>query len=128
MDELFFFGDNGEVKRTVEFLLSKLPAEISEAVLGRCIVIVINERLDGYFIPADLIRDRNIIVLNCVLCQRDYRKFMKTFFHEVAHFWLKHSVLFGRDDDLEKKQEDEADRLVSEWFIRSGGGLRGGTG
>ncbi|PKL39172.1 MAG: hypothetical protein CVV44_09920 [Spirochaetae bacterium HGW-Spirochaetae-1] len=120
MNDLFFFGDNGDVKAAVEFLLKKLPTKVAETIYQDCIVIVINDTLDGYYIPAELVTGKSIIVLNYELFRSKYNKFITTFFHEVAHHWLKHAVLFGRDSQREKIQEKEAEELVSQWLLRNG--------
>ena len=116
MNDLFLFGDNGELKDAIEFLLTKLPSEVSAHIQEHCIVIVINDSLDGFYVPARLIRGKSVIALNYGLFKKNYQKFTKTFFHEVAHHWLKHIVLFGKNDSLEMKQEEEAELLVSRWF------------
>ncbi len=116
MHELFLFGDNGDLKDAVDFLLTKLPNEVSRHLQKTCIVVVINDGLNGYYVPEELVAGKSIIVLNYQMFRKSYDAFVRTFFHEVAHHWLDHEVLFGRDGRREQSQEDEADRLVRQWI------------
>jgi len=116
MHELFLFGDNGDLKDTVDFLLTKLPPEVSAHLQETCILVVINDGLKGYYVPADLVGEKSIIVMNYQVYLKSYDAFVKTFFHEAAHHWLKHAVLFGKDQDLEERQEEEADILTRQWI------------
>jgi len=119
MHDLFVFGDNDEMKNFISFLMSKLPDHVSDKILEECIIITINDSLDGYYIPYKHVNKKNIIVLSHNMFKKETHRFIKTFFHEVAHYWLNHSVLFGKDIDLEIKQENEANRLVDEWFTNA---------
>ncbi len=116
MHELFLFGDNGNLKETVNFLLSKLPPEVSLHLQETCIIVVINDSLNGYYVPEELVEGKSIIVINYRIFLKSYDVFVKTFFHEVAHHWLKHDVLFGKDRGREKRQEEEAERLLRQWI------------
>ncbi len=120
MHELFLFGDNGDLKDTVDFLLTKLPLKVAAYLQDTCVVVVINDGLNGFYVPEDLIRGKSIIVMNYRIYKKSYDTFVKTFFHEAAHHWLKHNVLFGKDQCTEEKQEAEADRLTRQWIKDAG--------
>ncbi len=119
MNDLFVFGDNSDLRDFIYFLLEKLPESAKESVLNDCIVITINNDLDGFYIPGGFTRDKSVIALSYLLFEKNPTRFIKTFYHEVAHHWLGHRVLFGRDEKLEQKQEEEADKLVNEWFLKT---------
>jgi len=119
MSDGFIFGDNGDVKDFITFLIRKLPPEIQAKVREECIIITISGSLDGFYIPSYMVNDRAVIVMDFLLYSSDPYRFIRTFYHEIAHHMLKHKVLFGVNQTLEIHQENEANRLVSDWLLRA---------
>ncbi len=119
MEDVFVFGDNGDVKEAILFLTAKLPEDLSRRLMEECIVVVVSGTLNGFYLPSEIVNGRGVIALNYSLYSKSYDRFIRTFFHEAAHHILGHSVLFGKNSPLEKRQEAEAEALVSSWLLRA---------
>ena len=110
--------ENGELLDVIAKLLTCVPTDVVDYLVKHCVVISSWQSYYGQYLPGELIRDKDVILLSEYLLDGEENQRDKTMLHEFAHCWLKHKSpaleesMTGEDI---WNQEEEADKLVYEW-------------
>jgi hypothetical protein len=109
-----------ELRHLVSTALSRIPKQVADKVLTKRLFIMPQYAWEkGYLVPLKLTKNKRVIALPEGLLEEGEESVVQTILHEVAHFWLQHEpslLAESASEDLDKKQEDEADNCAKRWL------------
>jgi transcriptional regulator with XRE-family HTH domain len=103
---------NPALGHAVSQALAKVPADVVEELMDRCVILMPESADRSAFLPADLVRDKDVIPVSDDLLDLDESEAEDEILRKVAHYRL------GHRGSLSHTQLHEAAGLVDRW--RSG--------
>lgn len=115
---MFTPNEEGILRDRVEDALSKVPINIVNKIMKKCIILSGLSEGGGEYLPAKLVkkllRGKGLIIVREDSANHEYM-----ILHECAHCYLDHTHGFIAEnwtEEVRLKQEKEADDLVKKWL------------
>jgi hypothetical protein len=114
--DLEYHGDNPATRVPIVSALARMPEDVRQFALHRCVFISVGGALGGYYLPGSVgvdpltRRSRNVWLIILDNNNSD----VEGTAHELAHIWLGHTVSGPGYEDW-AEGEEAAEALARQW-------------